>query len=204
MKKIITAMICLIAFALAGCSDKALPPLGETEADLSEDYLDGQWDVWLEIWKAGDRTDVYKSKLRFNLTSSLVDRNGSYSIETKKTDERPERFSGLPGFQPEHVHGKYMGYISIEESNVIYILVDGFPEYTFHMKLTKNEDGFLTGYSQVSFEEEGGTAATLHIVQVTQWGTAIVSVCVSCHREMQAGWNRENCLYCGGTLVETR
>jgi len=194
-KKIITTIIAIICvITLAGCSDKEPPPLGEIAADLSEDYLDGQWDVWLEIWKAGDRTDVYKSKMRFNLTSSLVDRNGSFGIYQGKKDELPERFSDLPGFQPGYAcHG---GEISIEESDIIYIWFHDYPEYKFHTLLTKNEDGKLTGYSSISFEEDGGIIASLHIIQTIKWGTTIIDVCPSCNKGIQAGWE-ERCGHCG-------
>jgi len=176
MRKILAIMICLsvLVFTLTGCSDKGPPPLGKTAADLSEDVVDGKWDVWLEVWKAGDRSDVYRAKLRFNVFSNsnnlLVNSNYgvcSFSIETKKADKSQDRFSDLPGFQPRDVYK--LRFVSAAGIDVIDIWSDEFPEYTFRIQLTKNDDGFLTGYGEISFEEEGGTIASLHVAQVTRW-----------------------------------
>jgi len=176
MRKIIAIMICLsvLVFALTGCSDKNPPPLGETAADLSLDVVDGKWDVWLEVWKAGDRSDIYKARLRFNVFSNsnnlLANSNYGvcgFSTETKKADESQERFSDLPGFQPNDVYK--LRFVSAAGIDAIDIWSDEFPEHTFRIQLTKNDDGFLTGYGEISFEDEGGTIASLHIAQVTKW-----------------------------------
>ena len=198
-KKIITALIAMMCvMVFIGCSDKSPPPLGEIAVDLSEDYLDGRWDVWLEIRKDGDRTNVYKSKLRFNLTSSIVEQSGSFSVEWQKSDKSPERFSDLPGFQPEYVGSS--GLLSIEESDVIYIWFEKSPEYKFRTRLTKDENGYITGYGSISFGEDEVTFAELHIIQFTKWSTAIIDVCSSCNKEIQAGWDWDHCRYCGAAL----
>ena len=166
MRKIVASLICLtlLAFSLTGCFDKGPPPLGERAADLSKDVVDGQWDVWLEVWKTGDRSNVYKARLRFNIFTPNSGVCG-FSIETKQADRQPDRFADLPGFHPDDVYA--LGFVSAAGRDVIYVWSEEFPEHTFRIQLTKNNDGFLTGYGELSYVGKGGTSASLQIRQVT-------------------------------------
>ena len=159
----------IIAFAvvLAGCHDKTPPVIPEETVDLADDSLNGQWDVQLEIWQSGDRTNVYKSHLRFNVT---MNPEGVYDFSVYRVKEgtSPERFSGLPGFQPEYVDS--MGQISVESSDMIYIWFDSHPEYQFRTYLERGQDGKMVGSGNaLSLDEEGETLATLQITQTRKW-----------------------------------
>jgi len=170
MKKTITAMICIFALAvvLSGCYDKTPPIIPEEIVDLAEDALDGQWDVQLEIWKSGDRTNVYKSHLKFNVTSNCEEEDYSFSVYRVKEDKSPERFSDMPGFKPDCVNS--YGMISIEGDDMIYIWFDDHPEYIFRTYLAKGSDGKMTGAGNaLSLDEEGETLATLDITLLRRW-----------------------------------
>ena len=164
-KKIIAAIICFFALTvvLSGCYDKTPPIIPEEVVDLTEDALDGQWDARLEIWKSGDRTNVYKSHLRFDVTSNSEE-GYDFSVYRVKEDNSPERFSDLPGFQPGYVDS--LGQISVEGGDMIYIWFDSHPEYKFRTYLLKDKDGNITGTGNaLSLQEEGETLATLQIIR---------------------------------------
>ena len=168
-KKIFAAVICLIVFCvmLAGCHDKTPPIIPEETVDLAEDVLNGQWDVYLEVWQSGDRTNVYKSHLRFNVNLNSGE-NYDFSVYRVKGDKSPERFSELPGFQPEYVDS--YGQISVEDSDMVYIWFDGHPEYIFRTYLLKDKNGKITGTGNaLSLQEESETLATLQITQTRRW-----------------------------------
>ena len=173
VQKVFVAALCLLSLALAapialyGCHDKTPPMIQEEIVDLKEDALDGQWDVQLEIWKSGDRTNVYQSHLRFNVTSNS-DEDYGFSVYRVKEGGQPERFADSPGFQPMYVDS--FGYISIQGSDMVYIWFDGHPEYEFKTYLLKGADGKITGSGNaLSHSKEGETLATLQIVQTRRW-----------------------------------
>ena len=160
-------LLLALAIAFAGCEDKTPPIIQEETVDLADDSLNGQWAVRLEIWQSGDRTNVYRSQMRFNVT---MDPDGVYnfSVYRGKEDDSPERFSGLPGFQPGYVDS--LGQISVESSDMIYIWFDSHPEYRFRTYLERGQDGKMAGSGNaLSLDEEGETLATLQLTQTRTW-----------------------------------
>ena len=129
--------------------------------------MDGQWNVWLDIRSSEDSAGTYISLLQFNVSSSTTDEDYGFSVYKKKEDKSPERFSGMPGFQPEYVSG--IGLISVEGSNVIHIWFDDHPEYIFVVNLSKNDDGKRIGTGAASSAQEDETAATIQMIQTVKW-----------------------------------
>ena len=166
-----------LALFLCGCNRTTPPALREEIVDLAEDSLNGQWDVQLEIWESGDRTNVYRSQLRFNVTALQEGNSGSntpseadyaFSVYRVKEDNNPERFSGVPGFQPTYVDN--MGCISVEDSDMIYLWFDQHPEYVFRVYLLKNADGKIVGAGNaITLGEEGETLATMDMTLTRTW-----------------------------------
>ena len=167
-KVLLTVMSLLVLTAvLSGCHDKTPPLIRGESVDLSEDSLDGQWDVYLEIWVSGDRTNVFHEHLRFNITENPAG-VFSFSVYRVSKDNNPDRFSELPGFQPAYVDN--LGELSIEGSDMIYIWFDSHPEYQFRTYLERGSDGKMAGSGNaLSLDEEGETLATLEIAQTRTW-----------------------------------
>lgn len=157
----------ILGAMITGCVDQTPPLILEETVDLSQESLNGQWDVQLEIWVSGDRTNVYHEQLRFNLTENPAGVFG-FSVYRVSADPEPARFSHLPGFQPEYVD--YYGEFSIEGSDMVYIWFDSHPEYQFKTYLVKDSDGRMVGSGNaISLDQTGETLATLQIVQTRRW-----------------------------------
>ncbi|MCL1802568.1 MAG: hypothetical protein FWG30_02830 [Eubacteriaceae bacterium] len=161
------ALLVAIAIAFCGCYDKNPPIIREETVDLDVDSLDGQWDVYLEIWESGDRTNVYKSHLRFNVSASA---KGGYDFSVYRVKEGafPESLSKLQGFRPENV--KSLGHITVESSDTVHIAFDGQPEYIFKVFLEKNANGKMVGAGNVLSDQTGQKIiAALQMSRTRKW-----------------------------------